>query len=98
MNLPPWGTFEGWSDLIRNSLVWAGLPDPQETQSELAEQADEETNTLRELMIGWKELGDESTVAEAIVKISVGEAPTLAGLLSSARDQRQTLGNFPTAI
>src|SRR5262249_39306921 len=26
--LEPWGSFEGWSDTVRNAIVWAGLPDP----------------------------------------------------------------------
>ncbi len=28
MNLRHWGSFEGWSDLVRGAVVFAGLPDP----------------------------------------------------------------------
>jgi len=27
-DLPPWGSFEAWSALVRQALVWAGQPDP----------------------------------------------------------------------
>ncbi len=39
-DLPAWGSFEGWSGLVRSAVVWAGLPDPAATRHELAEQAD----------------------------------------------------------
>ena len=39
MGLTPWRSFEGWSDLVRQSIVWCGLPDPGETRQELAGQA-----------------------------------------------------------
>lgn len=60
-----WGGFEGWSDLVRSSLVWAGLPDP-DTRTTLAEQADDDSDSLRQLMDGWAEIGKPATVAEAI--------------------------------
>ena len=40
--LTPWGSFEGWSALVRQSIVWCGLPDPGDTRQELAGQADVE--------------------------------------------------------
>lgn len=30
-----WGGFEEWNELIRGSIVWAGLADPYETRSDL---------------------------------------------------------------
>ena len=44
--LSAFGGFEPWSDLVRGSLVWAGLPDP-DTRENLAEQADDERDELR---------------------------------------------------
>ena len=46
MGLKPWGSFEDWSDWVRNALVWAGEVDPGETRAELAAQADTEGNAL----------------------------------------------------
>ncbi len=36
MKLKSWGTYEEWSALVRNALVWLGLPDPGATRQELA--------------------------------------------------------------
>lgn len=43
--LPTWGSFEGWSLIIRNLLVWQGLPDPAETRTAIQED-DESTLAL----------------------------------------------------
>jgi hypothetical protein len=48
--LPPWGSFEGWSDLIRQSIVWLDLPDPGETRDELRSTADEDRRVLTALL------------------------------------------------
>ena len=56
MELKPWGSFEGWSDVVRNPVVWAGLSDPGETREELGDAADNEAAALRALIAGWTEL------------------------------------------
>jgi hypothetical protein len=67
--LKPWGSYEGWSGLVREAVVWAGLPDPGLTRQELAEAADRDGNALRALLAGWEELdpnGKGLTVAAAL--------------------------------
>ncbi len=54
--LATWGSFEGWSDLVRQSIVWIGLPDPGETRQALARAADREAGALRALIHGWPEI------------------------------------------
>lgn len=39
MDLPAWGSFEAWSGVVRNALVWAGWADPAESRE--AMRADE---------------------------------------------------------
>lgn len=39
-HLKPLGSFEGWSDLVRQSVVWAGLTDPCEGRDALVQFAD----------------------------------------------------------
>jgi hypothetical protein len=51
-----WGSFEGWSALVRQAVVWIGLPDPGSTRTELATQADREAVALRQLIVGWQEM------------------------------------------
>lgn len=75
--LPPLGSFEGWSDLVRSAVVWCGLPDPMGTRVALAE-SDDDTTLLRQLLAGWREAdpgGRGLTAAEAVAKGA--EHPTL---------------------
>jgi hypothetical protein len=46
MALSPWGSFEAWSNVIRNALVWAGRPDPGGAR---AEYRDDETVDLENI-------------------------------------------------
>ena len=48
--LKPWGSFESWSSLVRNAVVWCGLPDPGETRVAVQAQADETARGLRQLI------------------------------------------------
>lgn len=69
MGLVPWGSFEGWSALVRQSIVWLGLPDPGATRVALAEQSDTDIALLRQLLAGWQETdsaGIGMTAADAI--------------------------------
>ncbi len=69
MKLKPWGSFEAWSALVREAVVWAGLPDPAATRTELTSQADREAVALRQLIAGWEEIdptGNGLTVAEVV--------------------------------
>lgn len=59
--LKPWGSFEGWSDLVRQALVWAGQPDPGATRQELARASDREAQALRALILGWPEIDPDGT-------------------------------------
>jgi putative DNA primase/helicase len=63
--LPPLGSFEGWSDLVRSAVTWIGLPDPIVTQTAL-QSSDSDTALLQQLLAGWQELGSPLTVAEAL--------------------------------
>ena len=37
-NLVNWGSYEGWSELVRATVVWAGMPDPAETRRNASKQ------------------------------------------------------------
>jgi hypothetical protein len=67
--LTPWGSFESWSDLVREAVVWAGMSDPGETRAALAASSDVEGGGLAALLAGWKDLdprGDGVTAADAL--------------------------------
>src|SRR5262249_45777283 len=35
MGLKEWGSFDGWSNLVRNAVVWCGMDDPGDTRQEV---------------------------------------------------------------
>ena len=69
--LKPWGSFEGWSDLVRNCIAWLDLPDPGETRRELAEASDRDAAALRAIFAGWSEVDSdgEGLTSAALVKL-----------------------------
>ncbi|HEY7307877.1 MAG TPA: hypothetical protein VH643_00820 [Gemmataceae bacterium] len=59
MGLPAWGSFEGWSNLVRSAVVWCGLPDPGLTRQELQTQSDPAASAMTEILRCW-EIMDEN--------------------------------------
>lgn len=51
--LRPFGSYEGWSGLVRAAVVWCGLPDPCVTRERLAEAADASGDALAGLVAAW---------------------------------------------
>lgn len=86
--LPSWGSFEGWSDLVRNCLVWLGLPDPGETRGDLYHAASDEDSTLNDLVGGlaevFQELDGGCGTAREILQVLEGTAETRFGGLRDA--------------
>ena len=54
-NLTPYGSFEGWSSIVREAVVWVGLPDPCRTRTRLAESSDTSTDALIQLIAAWQQ-------------------------------------------
>jgi len=54
--LRPWGSFDGWSRLVRGAVVWVGLADPGETRYLLQEQADVSAEAMSLLLCCWEQM------------------------------------------
>lgn len=52
--LTPYGSFEGWSGLVRHALVWLGEADPCAGRKDLAAQTDENYERLAALLGAWE--------------------------------------------
>lgn len=68
-SIPSWGSFEAWSDLIRQCMVWVGEPDPYETHVALRDLIDVEADAEARLLRGLLSLypaEDSFTAADAI--------------------------------
>jgi hypothetical protein len=54
--LTPFGSFEGWSGLVREAVVWTGQPDPCRTRAKLAERSDTTADALGQLISAWRQI------------------------------------------
>jgi hypothetical protein len=98
--LKPWGSYEGWTALVRGAVVWVGLADPGETRGELSSRSDSDVEAISGLVAGWQEIDPEGrglTVnkALALLKEKPGEFPTLRATLETIFDL--TPGKLPGA-
>lgn len=52
--LPAMGSFEAWSDLIRQAIVWAGEPDPNEGRTNIEAESNPEYELHAQLLAAWE--------------------------------------------
>lgn len=78
-DLPPFGSFEGWSRVVREAVVWVGLPDPCRTRTRLAETSNSTMDAVGQLIGAWHQF---DTNEDGIVA-----ADLLAYLYPPQRDQ-----------
>jgi hypothetical protein len=100
LGLRPWGSFEGWSGLVRAAVAWVGLPDPGATRQELVERADTEAQALQGLLAGWEEIdpaGAGVTASQALkaLKADPDQYGTLRAVLAEAFELSS--GDLPSA-
>ena len=57
--IEPFGSFEGWSRLVRGACIWAGLPDPAATRAGLRETADAKTLAVSVVLRDWHLIDSE---------------------------------------
>jgi hypothetical protein len=74
-NLTPWGSFEGFSDLIRQAVVWVGEDDPGLARLTAEPGRDRGADTLQGLLAAWREMDPKNeglTVSAALQKLTRG--------------------------
>lgn len=90
MKLKAWGSFEGWSALVRGALVWAGQADPALARQLLVEAADTERTALGILLTDWRKLDPTNsgvTAARILETIAEGGDGETAQALREALDE-----------
>lgn len=87
-NIPPWGSFESWSRIVRGAIVWTGLEDPGATREELEVESDVNRHVALDIIEGWSEFlrivrsEDGITIREALQALNAGtDAPRLRAAL-----------------
>ncbi len=82
-DLRPWGSFEGWSDLIRGTITWLGLEDPADTCEALESTADAAASTRQRLLQGLDELlaarGEPATVHQILELLNTATGDGFSG-------------------
>ena len=96
MQLPTWGSYEAWSSLIRNAIVWVGLPDPADTRSTVRE-ADQSAELLRLLLDGIAEADQGEGLTAADIERLVTETSGSADSCPSLRAAISELCERPTS-
>jgi hypothetical protein len=64
-----WGSFEAWSDCVRQCVVWIGCADPYHTRERAFNEADVYRSAVRAVIANWKRisLDDNPMTANQIV-------------------------------
>jgi Bifunctional DNA primase/polymerase, N-terminal len=57
-DLPAWGSFEAWSDLVRGAIVWTGAPDPFLTQRRAADELQQDDHEAHDFWLSVIESTD----------------------------------------
>jgi hypothetical protein len=74
----PFGSFEGWSHLVREAIVWVGQPDPCLTRGKLAESSDTTTDSVGQLITAWEAYDTSAqgiVVSEALSRLYTKDCP-----------------------
>jgi hypothetical protein len=75
--LPAWGSFEGWSGLVRSAVIWAGLPDPAETRALLQDRSDVAAGAMAVVVREWHRVDPDGrgVTAAQVVERVYGKPP-----------------------
>jgi hypothetical protein len=76
--LKAWGSFEGWSGVVREAVVFAGLPDPGDTRLALQTAADRDAAAMAAVLDGMERLDPPRrglTAGEVIATVKAADDP-----------------------
>lgn len=91
--LTPMGSYEIWSDLVRSALVWAGVPDPCATLTEIRA-TDARAGALRGAIAAWPVADGESATAAQLLGMASADPEWRAVLIEWLGTRS---GDLPTA-
>jgi hypothetical protein len=90
--LKPYGSYEGWSALVRSAVVWCGLPDPCATRTRMIEMADTTSDALGQLIDAIRQyVPGGFTVAEVVNQLYPREYPPLGDAAVAMRTALENL-------
>jgi hypothetical protein len=93
-NLPAWGSYEGWSALVRSAVVWVGMPDPRRACVSLQDQADVAAVHMETLLDCWQQMDPEGhglTAAQVIDAIYPKQSQSQSSVPAFHSDMKAVL-------
>lgn len=91
-NLTPFGSFEGWSGLVREAVVWVGLPDPCLTRTRLVESADTTRDTFAQFLSACERyVSGQGFVIADLLNDLYSPTTRAAGVSDAASEMRSAL-------
>ena len=89
-DIPPYGSFEEWSNWIRSALVWLGMPDPCLTRARL-EAEDSVSTALSAILPLWFDAfkSRPMTAAEVVTEVRKVDYAVLRGALMEVAGSRR---------
>lgn len=66
-DVPSWGSFQAWTDLVAHAIRWAGGPNVLATRATVSSDEDERTAALRTLLAKWQKFAPEGMTARAVI-------------------------------
>ncbi len=88
--LKAWGSFQSWSNVVREVVVFAGMPDPGETRLKLQTVADRDAANMETIIDGLQILDAEGrglTAADVVKKLKTDDLPDALAEFRSAVEE-----------
>jgi hypothetical protein len=93
-DVPPLGSFEGWSRIIREALIWVGAPDPCTGRVDIEAESDSDFEALETLLHAWQVCYPDDPVTLHQVGQDMALAGEGGGPPTKWDDLREALGGF----
>jgi NrS-1 polymerase HBD domain len=89
------GSFEAWSDLVRQALLWCGQPDPCEGRTNIEAESDEDYQKLSALLLSWHACyGTQARTLKQVIDDSAVRAPSAPALPNEWNRLSDALAEF----
>ncbi|MFZ2957684.1 MAG: hypothetical protein WA705_12410 [Candidatus Ozemobacteraceae bacterium] len=96
--LKPYGSFENWSKIVRNAVVWCGFADPLEGNEEVQQDADSDIQAIRAVLRSWYDTFGEIPMTLSAVSRTIQGDPDFAEDPEGTRRRNEALSNLFDAL
>ncbi len=98
--MTPWGSYEGWSRVIRGAIIWMGLPDPYKARDEVRSSADATRGAIETIIEQWENLSPPAkglTCGKILAQVFPEKPATTPHWLSDIAEAIESLMPRPNA-